>query len=101
MIVGKTDDLTKSKNGDKDGVSGAEKPVSVSKEEGKKFFMHIKLFFLLAHVFMYLFYLYYFCSHLEVQVSNKQRNSRKPMEMRKADLCNDIADEGGCSEKQR
>ncbi|XP_019449599.1 PREDICTED: RNA-binding protein 28-like isoform X2 [Lupinus angustifolius] len=37
----------------------------------------------------------------DVQVSSKQKNSRKPTEMRKADLCNDIPDEGGCSEKQR
>ncbi|KAJ1388614.1 RNA-binding domain superfamily [Sesbania bispinosa] len=37
----------------------------------------------------------------EVLVSNKQKNSRKPLEMKKATLCNDVADEGGCSEKQR
>ncbi|XP_061362195.1 uncharacterized protein LOC133305947 [Gastrolobium bilobum] len=69
--AGKTDDLTESKNNDKDSrLSEEEKPVSVLKEE-------------------------------EVQVSNKQKNSRKPLEMRKAALCNDVADEGGCSEKQR
>ncbi|KAF1885473.1 hypothetical protein Lal_00029362 [Lupinus albus] len=37
----------------------------------------------------------------DVQVSNKQRTSKKPIEVRKANLCNDIPDEGGCSEKQR
>nr|KYP69026.1 RNA-binding protein 28 [Cajanus cajan] len=58
--VGKTDDLTKLKDDDEDGrSSGAEKHVSVLKEEGK------------------------------------------PMETKKSALCNDVEDEGGCSEKQR
>ncbi|KAK7314245.1 hypothetical protein VNO77_39459 [Canavalia gladiata] len=37
----------------------------------------------------------------EVQVINKQKNSRKPVETKKSTLCNDVADEGGFSEKQR
>ncbi|KAG5130791.1 hypothetical protein JHK84_037188 [Glycine max] len=36
----------------------------------------------------------------ELQVS-KQKSTRKPMEIKKSALCDDVADEGGCSEKQR
>ncbi|KAG4969095.1 hypothetical protein GLYMA_12G236300v4 [Glycine max] len=67
---GKTDDLTKPKDDDEDStLSGAEKNVSVLKEE-------------------------------EVQVS-KQKNMRKPTETKKSALCDDVPDEGSCSEKQR
>ncbi|KAF1897278.1 hypothetical protein Lal_00034981 [Lupinus albus] len=69
--VGKTDGHTESKNDDKDGRSS----------EADKPVLVLK--------------------EDEVQVSKKPKNSRKPTEMRKADLCNDIPDEGGCSEKQR
>ncbi|XP_058748117.1 uncharacterized protein LOC131620942 isoform X2 [Vicia villosa] len=34
-------------------------------------------------------------------VLNKQKNSRKPVEIKKAALCNNVVDEGGGSEKQR
>ncbi|CAI8586165.1 unnamed protein product [Vicia faba] len=37
----------------------------------------------------------------EVIVLSKQKNSRKPVEIKKAALCNNVADEGGGSEKQR
>ncbi|CAJ1978137.1 unnamed protein product [Sphenostylis stenocarpa] len=37
----------------------------------------------------------------EVQVTIKQKDSRKPIEVKKSALCNDVVDEGGCSEKQR
>ncbi|XP_027354277.1 RNA-binding protein 28 isoform X2 [Abrus precatorius] len=37
----------------------------------------------------------------EVQVTKKQKHSRKPVEMKKSALCNDVADEGGFSDKQR
>ncbi|XP_027910823.1 RNA-binding protein 28 [Vigna unguiculata] len=37
----------------------------------------------------------------EVQVPSKQKNSKKPMETKKSALCNDVADDGGGSEKQR
>ncbi|KAK7283895.1 hypothetical protein RIF29_13644 [Crotalaria pallida] len=69
--VSKADDLTKSKNDDKDN-NTSEADKPVSVSKEE-----------------------------EVKALNKQRNSRKPAEMRKADLCNDIADEEGCSEKQR
>lgn len=35
------------------------------------------------------------------KVANNENHSRKPNEVKKAVLCSDIADEGGCSEKQR
>ncbi|CAL0303428.1 unnamed protein product [Lupinus luteus] len=101
--VGKTDGHTESKNEDKDGrYSEADKPVSVLKEDVGKTDGHTELknedkngrsskadkpVSVLKED--------------EVQVSNKQKKLRKPTEMRKADLCNDIPDEGGCSEKQR
>ncbi|XP_019453432.1 PREDICTED: RNA-binding protein 28-like isoform X2 [Lupinus angustifolius] len=82
--AGKTDDHTESKSNDKDGTSSeADKPVSVSDKPISVSDKPISV------------------SKEEVQVSNKQRISKKPMEVRKADLCNDIPDEGGCSEKQR
>ncbi|XP_015937107.1 uncharacterized protein LOC107462935 [Arachis duranensis] len=69
--VGKTEDDPKSKNDDKD-----------SKDSGEEKAVSIS-------------------KAEEVQVSNKQRSSKRPMEMRKATLCSDIADDGGGSEKQR
>ncbi|MED6155897.1 hypothetical protein PIB30_009673 [Stylosanthes scabra] len=69
--VGKTEDATKSKNDDKDSRDSAEEKDVSISKEE------------------------------DVQVSNKQRSSKKPMEMRKATLCSDIADDGGGSEKQR
>jgi len=36
-----------------------------------------------------------------VKVLDKPKNSRKPVEIKKAALCNDAADEGGGSEKQK
>jgi hypothetical protein len=38
---------------------------------------------------------------LEEKVLNKPKNSRKPVEIKKAALCNDAADKGGGSEKQK
>ncbi|RYR44271.1 hypothetical protein Ahy_A08g040627 isoform C [Arachis hypogaea] len=69
--VGQTEDDPKSKNDDKD-----------SKDSGEEKAVSIS-------------------KAEEVQVSNKQRSSKRPMEMRKATLCSDIADDGGGSEKQR
>ncbi|KAF7841006.1 RNA-binding protein 28 [Senna tora] len=40
-------------------------------------------------------------SVIKEKVLNKEKNSRKPAEMKKSALCSDIADEGGGSEKQR
>ncbi|KAL2326435.1 hypothetical protein Fmac_025493 [Flemingia macrophylla] len=37
----------------------------------------------------------------EVQVTEKPKSSRKPAETKKLALCDDVEDEGGCSEKQR
>ena len=50
-------------------------------------------------MFISFFYMYSF-SCIEVQVS-KQKNMRKPTETKKSALCDDVPDEGSCSEKQR
>ncbi|TKY68106.1 RNA-binding protein 28 [Spatholobus suberectus] len=69
--AGKTDDLTMPKDDDEDGRSSGAKK-------------HVSVL-----------------KEEEVQVTSQQKNSRKPTETKKAALCNDVADEGGCSEKQR
>ncbi|TKY68088.1 RNA-binding protein 28 [Spatholobus suberectus] len=69
--AGKTDDLMMPKDDDEDGRSSGAKK-------------HVSVL-----------------KEEEVQVTSQQKNSRKPTETKKAALCNDVADEGGCSEKQR
>lgn len=105
-IEGNEGDLTQSKNDDKDsGLSGAEKPVSVPKEPKEEgcdcVYVHLISFTSCSFIYLLLFYWYYISFLLEVKVLDKPKNSRKPVEIKKAALCNDTADEGGGSEKQK